>query len=131
MPELLEKLESLDVVMVSSSDLLSCLHELGISAGYLPELYQQTSSHYLKKLLMTEMVSSVFTNMIRSELNHCYVVFPAEEFPTLNIGKVNAIIMDCIHMLFNELFSYSQRSENIWRTIVREADSRYRIIVSK
>lgn len=39
--------------------------------------------------------------------------------------------MDYIHILVNELFSYSSRSEAIWRAIVIHIKNKYRIVISK
>ena len=44
---------------------------------------------------------------------------------------INKIVMDCAHVMVNELFSYSAKSESIWKTVVREINKKYGIIVSK
>ena len=77
------------------------------------------------------MVSEVFSSILISELNYIYHTFPAEEIDQITVEIVNKIIMDCAHVMINELLSYSAKSESIWKTIVREVNKKYGIIISK
>ena len=99
--------------------------------GNIPDLYSKTSFPFLRRIFASEMVSEVFTSILISELNYIYHTFPAEEIDQITVGMVNKIIMDCAHVMINELFSYSAKSESIWKIIVREINKKYRIIVSK
>ncbi len=76
LPELLARLETLETYVVCSSDLMRICHESGLSLAYLPHLIQQTRAPYVKKVLITELVASVFTSIFRSELNHLIATFP-------------------------------------------------------
>lgn len=44
---------------------------------------------------------------------------------------IDKIVLDCSHVLLDELFSYSSSSENIWRLIVKEVNKRFKVVVSK
>ena len=65
-PEVLGKLESLDCFLVDSGDMLRMFHEEGLSMAYLPQLIQLTTSPYLKKQMLTQLVSVVFLSIFRS-----------------------------------------------------------------
>jgi hypothetical protein len=54
------------VHVLCSRDLTRECHRAGLSLFYLPELHKQTNSQYLKKIFMSEIVSSIFTEVIRS-----------------------------------------------------------------
>lgn len=41
-------------------------------------MYKQTVSIYLKKVFMSEIVTGIFTEVVRSELNHAFGILPAE-----------------------------------------------------
>ena len=99
--------------------------------GNLPDLYSRTNFTYLKRIFASEMVAEVFSSILTSELNYIYHTFPAEEIDEITVEMVNKIIMDCAHVMINELFSYSAKSESIWKIVVREINKKYRIIVSK
>lgn len=61
-----------------------------------------------------------------------YCSFPVKEFEDgVDVGEVDRIVLDCSHILIDQLFSYSSRSENIWRLIVKEVNKRYGVVVSK
>jgi hypothetical protein len=51
----------LEIHILNSKDLVREFHRTGLSLSYLPELYKLTSSIYLKKMFMSEIVSGIFT----------------------------------------------------------------------
>ena len=48
-------------------------------------MYKLTESVYLKRIFMSEIVSGIFANVVRSELNHAYSILPAENMQTVKI----------------------------------------------
>lgn len=67
---------------------------------------------------MSEIVSGIFVNVVRSELNHAYAILPVENMQQIRRDEMNNVVVGCAHVLINEFFSYTQRSENIWKLIV-------------
>lgn len=65
-PEFVQRLESIEFWIINSADLLSEMHKVGINAGLLSEIYIKTNTIYYKKLFISEMVSNIFTNIMRS-----------------------------------------------------------------
>ena len=103
----------------------------GISHCYLPDIYQQSTCAFLKKLIASELVAEIFSQVLRSEMSNSYTSFPTRDFDQLSVPVVNNIVLDGVHILINELFSYSFRAENIWKVIVNEISKQYRVVISK
>lgn len=94
-------------------------------------MYGLTGSTHVRKILASEMVSHVFTNILRSQLNSILATFPSDEFEALNVPIANQILLDCLHAMINEFFSYSTKSEAIWKIVVRQVKQIYNIALSK
>jgi len=69
--------------------LLREIHAMGVSMSFLPYLVQQTGSNYLKKLLLTEIVSVIFCSIFRSEMNNLYATFPFQSGEDLGLEFTN------------------------------------------
>lgn len=67
---------------------------------------------------MSEIVAGILGNVIRSELNHAYAILPVESMQKVRQQEMDTVVVGCAHVLINEFFSYTQRSENIWKLIV-------------
>jgi hypothetical protein len=77
------------------------------------------------------MISQVFCGILRSELNHVISTFPVSDFQAQESSIINNILLDCVHMMMDQLFSYGNKSEVIWRVIVKEVKKINDVVVSK
>jgi tetratricopeptide (TPR) repeat protein len=63
--------------VVNETDMLRLFHEDGLSLAYIPQLIQSATAPFIKKLLLTQLVSIIFSKIFRSEIHNLQVPLPS------------------------------------------------------
>ena len=122
----LSRLEKLEIMVLSSGDLVHQLHHQGIGVEELGEMCNKTCMEFIKEIITSELLSEVALSLFSVHLQN--------QIKNLVRNKQrhsDRFLVQAAYEFMDDLCSATNNSEALWDVIIIETESRFKLKVER
>lgn len=129
--QVLGLLETFEIVILNTKELVSNFHLNGVNIRTLGEMHKRAHNPLVKKYLMSEMVARACAQLLRQELQGSLIDLGSGPSNRNAPSHSEAALLDIAYSLLNNIVSNNPESDRLWKAVSAQTKSRFGVSFSK